>query len=362
MILEELSILNFKNLEQGEIQFSPSLNCFVGQNGSGKTNILDAIYYLSLTKSAMSLSDMQCVRHGEDFFIIKGNYQTNEQRTESITCSYKRSAGKKVHRGAKEYERLSEHIGLFPSILVAPQDTALIADSGDERRRFLNSFLSQIDSQYLTGMMRYNSLLSERNKILKNPSGYNDFLDILSDQLAEVGTAIYERRAEFVTRLAPIVATYYRAISGDAEQVQVRYVSRLQEQPMASLLKSNLERDMVMGHTTVGIHRDEIELTIEDYPIRRYGSQGQQKSLLVALRLSQAKLVAEHCGSQAILLLDDVFDKLDMGRVENLIGLVAGEHFGQIFITDSNKVRLEGILAHFSTNYRLFTVNAGTIE
>lgn len=362
MVLKELSIINFKNLDTGDILFSRSLNCFVGQNGSGKTNILDAIYYLSLTKSAFGVSDMQCTRHGEDFLILKGSYQIDTERNETITCSYKRAAGKKVKRGAKEYERLSEHIGLFPVILVAPQDTALIAEAGDERRRFLNAFLSQIDSEYLMFLMRYNSLLSERNKLLKNSTGFDEMLDIFNFQLSQVGTKIYERRREFVARLAPIVASYYKAISGDKEQVTIEYISQLNQKSLGELLRENLQRDMAIGHTSTGIHRDDLQLTIGGYPIRRYGSQGQQKSLIIALRLSQAKIIEEHCGRKALLLLDDVFDKLDMERVENLIELVAGENFGQIFITDSNKVRLEGIVEKFAADYKLFTIDKGAIK
>lgn len=362
MVLTALSTLNFKNLSDDEIQFSPSLNCFVGANGAGKTNVLDAVYYLSLTKSAFGLSDMQCVRHDQDFFIIKGTYNIAGDKIDTITCSYKRSAGKKVKRGAKDYDRMSEHIGLFPAILVCPQDVALIAESGDERRRFLNAFLSQTNPEYLLQIMRYNEVLAQRNRALKTQGSFGDMIDIFSEQLSQTGSIIYKHRAEFVARLAPLVAAYYKAISGDSEQVLVEYVSKLAGKPLADLLAENLQRDMAIGHTTVGIHRDELQLSIGGYPIRRYGSQGQQKSLLVALRLAQAKIVAQHCGRNAIMLLDDVFDKLDMARVENLIELVAGENFGQIFITDSNKVRLQGIVERFAADFKLFEVKDGVVD
>lgn len=363
MYLDHLSLLNFKNIEAAELDFSASLNCFVGSNGAGKTNILDAIHILSLTRSSMAMSDNQCVTHDESFFMIKGHYLLPDDRSELISVSYKRNGGKKVMRSAKQYERLMDHIGLLPVVMVAPSDTSLISDSGDERRRFYNTHLSQTDSQYMSCLSRYNALLAERNKLLKSSSAFQDVIDIISEQLSDLATTIYNKRKEFTEQIAPIIARYYALISSDSEQVKVEYRSSLaQGVSLYDLLQQNLVRDYALGFTSVGIHRDDVAFSISDYPVRRYGSQGQQKSLLIALRLAQAKIMHEQSGRSAILLLDDVFDKLDMSRVENLIQLVAGEDFGQIFITDSNKVRLEAIVERFASDYRLYSVSNGTIE
>lgn len=363
MVLNHLSLLSFKNIAQAEIDFSSSLNCFVGDNGSGKTNVLDAIHYLSITRSALGMSDAQCVRHGDSFFMAKGTYAAPVDRTEQISVSYRRQTGKKVMRSGKEYDRLMNHIGLIPLVMISPADTYLISESGEERRKFLNTHLSQIDAEYMAALSHYNTLLAERNKLLKNPLGFDEVLCIINEQMAKAGTEIYEKRAAFVERLAPVVAEYYRTISQDTESVDITYRSALVDCSMLELLERNTERDYMLGFTSSGIHRDDMELTIAGYPIRRYGSQGQQKSMLVALRLAQAKILEQiNPENNAIMLLDDVFDKLDMQRVENLIALVSGEHFGQIFITDSNKVRLEAIVERFASDYKLFTVKEGEIN
>ena len=360
MTLSHLSLTQFKNIEEAELDFSPVLNCLVGPNGSGKTNVLDAIHYLSITRSAVGLSDAQCVRHGDDFFVVKGTYAAAE-RAEQISVSYKRAAGKKLMRGGKEYERLVDHIGLIPVVVVAPGDTHLISESGDERRRFLNTHLSQVDGDYLVRLGRYNGLLAERNRLLKNPSGFDEVISILGEQLSAEGEAIHTKRAAFVAEWAPVVAEYYAVVSGDAERVEASYRSALSERPMAELLEAALQKDYILGHTSAGVHRDELELTIGGRPIRRYGSQGQQKSMLIALRLAQAKAVERATGRKAILLLDDVFDKLDAERVERLIRLVSGEAFGQIFVTDSSTVRLEEVAGSLTTDFSLFDVVQGKI-
>jgi len=362
MYLERLSILNFKNIEQCELPLSRKINCFVGDNGTGKTNLLDALYFLSMSKSALNLSDGQCVRHESDFFMLSGDYVMMPDRRESVVCSFKRGSGKTLKRNGKEYERVSEHIGLLPIVLVSPSDTALINESGDERRRFMNLFLSQTDRSYLTVMQRYNQLLAERNKLLKSSAGFEEVIDIIDIQLCEAGSVIHKKRADFATRLAPVVSEYYRLISGDAEQVEISYKSELSRQPMQELLRASGERDRILGHTTCGVHRDDLVMSILGYPIRKYGSQGQQKSMLIALKLAQFDIIKELCGVKPIMLLDDVFDKLDLKRVEHLIELVAGDSFGQILITDSNKIRMEGILDNLTADYLLFEVAAGMIQ
>lgn len=359
MTLSHLSLVQFKNIEAAELDFSPVLNCLVGANGSGKTNVLDAIHYLSITRSAVGMSDAQCVRHGDDFFMVKGSYES--ERVEQISVSYRRAGGKKLMRGGKEYERLVDHIGLIPVVVIAPGDTHLISESGDERRRFLNTHLSQVDGEYLVHLSRYNGLLAERNRLLKNPHGFDEVISILGEQLSVQGHAIYQKRAAFVAQWAPLVGEYYAAISGDTEQVAVGYRSVLSAQKMEQLLAASLQKDYILGHTSVGVHRDELELTIGGHPIRRYGSQGQQKSMLIALRLAQAKAVERATGRRAILLLDDVFDKLDAGRVKRLIALVSGAAFGQIFVTDSSTERLEEVAGALQTEFLIFDVSQGAI-
>ncbi|MEG0602625.1 MAG: DNA replication and repair protein RecF, partial [Mucinivorans sp.] len=256
---------------------------------------------------------------------------------------------------------LMNHIGLIPVVMISPCDTYLISEAADERRRFLNTHLSQTDAEYMATLSRYNSLLIERNRLLKNPIGFDDVLVILNEQMADLATVIYHKRAAFVEQLAPIVAEYYCAISGDTETAGVAYRSALSSESMIDILHRTMERDYALGYTSSGVHRDELDLFIGDYPIRRYGSQGQQKSMLIAMRLAQAKMVEMTNAQKVILLLDDIFDKLDSSRVRNLIQLVSSEDFGQIFITDSNKVRLESIVECFSSDYKLFTVSQGEI-
>lgn len=364
MFLEKISVLNFKNIAEVELCFSANVNCLVGDNGTGKTNLIDAVWYLSMSKSAVGLTDGQSVRHGEDFFMLNGQYSLRGgEGRENVVCSFKRGAGKVIRRNGKEYDRVTEHIGLLPIVMVSPGDTALIHESGDERRRFLNSFLSQTDREYLHAMVRYNHLLAERNRLLKTGAvGFEEVMEVLDMQLAEVGTVVHGKRAEMIGRLAPKVGEYYAILSSDREAVEITYKSDLTEADFAGLLAASRERDRACGFTNCGIHRDDMKLEILGYPIRKYGSQGQQKSMLLALKLAQFDIIRELRGVKPILLLDDVFDKLDLSRVEQLIGMVSSDRFGQIFITDSNKVRLEGILAKLTENYKLFGVADGVIE
>jgi DNA replication and repair protein RecF len=361
MRLKKLSLINFKNLLQTEIALSEGINCFVGDNGAGKTNVLDAIYYLSMSKSALTMTDGQSVMHGEDFFVLDGSYVAEDERAESVNCSFTKRAGKVLKRNGKEYERMSDHVGNFPVVMVSPQDTELITDAADERRRYLNAFISQLDRQYMVSLMRYNAVLAERNKFLKCSSD-ESMLQIYDMQLSEHGTRIYERRREIVEQMQPLVEEYYRIISGDREQIEIIFRSELEELPMKDILIRSRERDIVNQFTTSGIHRDDVVFKICGYPLRKYGSQGQQKSFLIALKLAQYRLIVEATGEKPILLLDDLFDKLDMRRVESLLRLVSGEDFGQICITDCNKVRLEGILQSAGKSYSLFNVEAGEVR
>lgn len=363
MYLNRLSLINFKNIAETQLDFSPRINCFVGDNGTGKTNLLDAVYYLSMCKSAFNLTDGQCTRHGSDAFMVNGVYRSPGDRNENVVCSCKRGYPKKLCRNAKEYEKLSDHIGLIPLVLVSPADISLIHESGEERRRYLNSFISQYDRDYLSALVRYNQALGERNKLLKqqHTGGFDDILEVLDLQLAALGTALFRKRKQLASELSPVVAAYYRDLSGDREQVELSYRSELEEFPFEELLRQSRSRDLANQFTTAGVHRDDLRMTIGGYPLRKYGSQGQQKSFLVALRLAQYDLLAIRHDIRPILLLDDVFDKLDMERVQQLITLVGDSRFGQIFITDCNKVRLESVLAQSGCDYTLFRVGDGEI-
>ena len=361
MRLKKLSLINFKNLLQTEIAFSEGINCFVGDNGAGKTNVLDAIYYLSMSKSAFTMTDGQSVMHGEDFFVLDGSYIADDSRSESVNCSFSRKAGKVLKRNGKEYERMSDHVGNFPVVIVSPRDTELITDAAEERRRYINAFISQLDHQYMVALMRYNAVLAERNRFLKSSSD-EQMLQIYDMQLVEQGERIFHRRKEIIERMQPLVEEYHKSLSEDREQVDVEYRSELAELPFGDILIRSRERDIVNQFTTAGVHRDDIVFRIGGYPLRKYGSQGQQKSFLIALKLAQYRLIAEMTEEKPILMLDDLFDKLDMRRVAKLLEVVSSEDFGQICITDCNQVRLEEILSNANKEYLLFTVDGGGVE
>lgn len=361
MYLKKLVLINFKNIAQAEITLSERLNCFVGDNGAGKTNVLDAVYYLSMSKSALTMTDGQSVRHGEDFFVVEGTYAGDSGSNDTVNCSFLRRSGKVLKLNGKEYDRMADHVGRFPVVMVSPQDSVLITDAAEERRRYLNAFLSQLDRDYLASLMRYNAVLAERNRFLKSSSD-EQMLQIYDMQLADHAARIYERRRDIIERMRPLVAEFYRQLSGDREQVEIEYRSELASASMGELLLASRERDIVNGFTTSGVHRDDMSLRIGGYPLRKYGSQGQQKSFLMSLKLAQYRILAEVCGERPLLLLDDLFDKLDTSRVENLLTLVAGDGFGQIFITDCNRSRLETILSRAGEKYALFTVEGGDIR
>ncbi|MCD7962254.1 MAG: DNA replication and repair protein RecF [Rikenellaceae bacterium] len=363
MNIAKLNIINFKNIKQAELNFTKKLNCLIGNNGAGKTNVIDALYYLSMCKSAFGLTDGQSVNHEEDFFLLDGQYGI-DGRIENILCSFKKGSGKVFKRNNKEYEKLSDHIGIVPVVLISPSDTSLINDSGDERRRFMNSLLSQYDRIYIETLIKYNHILAERNKLLKKngSSDFHEILDVLDMQLASFGTVIHRKRSELVDKITPVIKKYYSLLSGQKEDIDLSYKSELNDRDLYEILQNNRNKDIHMEHTTSGIHRDDIKFKISGYPIKKYGSQGQQKTFLISLKLSQFEIIAGKNGYLPILLLDDIFDKLDLERVEKLIKMVFSDDFGQIFLTDSNKVRLENLLNSFDDNYMLYTVDNGTIN
>ena len=361
MQVKKLSLINFKNIAQADLELGEGINCFVGDNGAGKTNVVDALHFLSLGKSSVGMTDGQCVRHGESFFVVEGEYLTDEGKHEQIACTFAKGSGKTLKRNGKAYERIADHVGFAPVVIVAPSDTMLISDAAEERRRYINSFLSQIDKGYLNTLMRYNAVLAERNKFLKT-SSKETMLQIYDAQLVAHGEKIHAKRTEIIERLQPVVAEYYKALSLDRESVEMRYRSELNEAPFAEVLERARQKDIVNEFTTSGVHRDDIIFTIGGVPLRKFGSQGQQKSFLIALKLAQYAIIAAECGERPLLLLDDVCDKLDEQRVEQLIRAVKGEEFGQIMITDCNVNRLRSLLDRAECEYTIFNVNGGAVE
>ncbi len=361
MQLKKLTLVNFKNIAHEEISLGEGINCFVGDNGAGKTNIIDAVYYLSMCKSSLATTDGQNILHGTDFFMIEGNYRTESEKGEQVVCSFSRKGGKLLKRNGKEYERLADHVGLVPVVIVSPADSALISDAAEERRRYLNAFISQLDRPYLQAVMRYNAVLHERNRFLKI-SIDEDMLSIYDRQLSDHATLIHQARRAYTEKLRPLVADFYRLLSDDREQVELTYRSVLDEAPLEEILKRDRERDIANQYTTSGIHRDDLTLKIGGYPLRKYGSQGQQKSFLIALKLAQYVIVAREQGEKPILLLDDLFDKLDAGRVTQLLRLVSEDHFGQIIISDCNPTRLQTTLDRAGVPYTLFQVEGGAVK
>lgn len=361
MQLTKLSLIKFKNIEQMELELAPSINCFVGDNGTCKTNIVDSVYYLSMCKSALAMTDNQCTKIGEDYFILDGDYFSDRGIREQIAVSYSKKGQKIVKRNTKPYERLSDHIGLIPVVIVTPSDSLLISDTADERRRFINGFISQIDRNYLVSLMKYNGVLAQRNSLLKNPVE-ETILHIFDQQLAMYGEVVYRKRKEIADKLLEKVAYYYSEISGDREEVSLSYRSVLNTGSFTDALSQAREKDKVNGFTTVGIHRDDFLFTIGGNPLRRYGSQGQQKSFLIAIKLAQYSILSQILHEKPILLLDDVFDKLDEFRVERLMKIVTSDAFGQIFITDCNFERMSRVLQDVSEKTKIFKVTYGQLE
>ena len=362
MYLRRISVSDFKNIRGAQLEFSRKVNCISGNNGEGKTNLLDAIYYLSMTKSFFSSTDAYTFRFGEDAAALNGSYVLDDETEDTISIGLKREGEKTVKKNAKVYKRISEHIGRYPIVMVSPADTVLVNGSGEERRKFLTLILSQIDKEYLKRMQSYNQLLLQRNKLLKMPSISWELMDTLDFQMSVHADYIFRKRYEMCGMLLEKATGYYAALSGSKEAVSMEYISDLREGPLDELLAGCREKDSILKFTSVGIHKDDIEFTLNGMPLKKCGSQGQQKSFLVALKLAQFELMKQLHGVAPILLLDDVFDKLDMQRVEYLLGLVAGDSFGQIFISDSNKVRMASIVERFTNECRSYEVSAGEFK
>jgi len=369
MILRELNILNYKNIREAGMSFSDKLNCFVGLNGQGKTNILDAIYYLSFTKSAYNAIDSQNIHHDEEMAMIQGKYQDGGTE-EVISCGLKRGVKKQFRRGKKDYKRLLEHIGLIPLVMVSPQDSELVVEGSDERRRFIDGVISQYNRAYLEHLTQYNALLKQRNALLKQYENVGldelpvDLFEVLELQMVQYAMPIYQERVRFIEQFTHYFQEVYNAISGAKEQVSLEYVSQLHDRDLTEAFVRTRSRDLILGWTSQGVHKDELEMKLGDYPLKRVGSQGQQKSYLLAMKLGQALFLnSVHAVNQKpILLLDDIFDKLDSERVERIVQLVAGEQFGQIFITDTDRQHLTALLTAHSEHAKVFEVNNGNIH
>ena len=361
MILKKLSVLNYKNILQSEVIFSPKMNCFFGNNGMGKTNLLDAIHYLSFCKSHVNTPDSQIINSDQDLCVVQGNYDY-EGREEEIFCAMRRRQRKQFKRNKKEYDKLSEHIGLLPLVMVSPADADLIRGGSDERRRFLDLIISQQDKPYLHALIQYNKSWLQRNTLLKDQSMDASLYEVLEMQLGMYGQIVYEKRKKLVEDFTPIFNEYYQTICGSAEEVGLHYISQLEETELAGKLAMSRERDRILGYTSSGIHKDELEMTLGGYLIRRVGSQGQNKTYLIALKLAQFAFLNKRGQTTPILLLDDIFDKLDASRVEQIIKLVSENGFGQIFITDTNRKYLDEILLAMNHDYALFRVERGEVQ
>ena len=362
MILNRITILNYKNLEQVELSFSPKLNCLFGRNGMGKTNLLDALYFLSFCKSAGNPVDSQNIRHEADFFMIQGFYEEENGELEEIYCGMKRRQKKQFKRNKKEYSRLADHIGFIPLVMVSPADQELILGGSEERRRFMDVVISQFDKAYLEALIRYNKALAQRNVLLKSDLPVDEELfSVWEEMMAQAGEVVFAKREAFIREFTPIFQDFYAYISQEHEAVTLTYESHARDTSLYEVIRQSRQRDQIMGFSLKGIHKDELVMQLGGYPLRREGSQGQNKTYLVALKLAQFDFLKRMGRTTPLLLLDDIFDKLDAHRVEQIVKLVAGKRYGQIFISDTNREHLDAILQKVESDYRIFKVEDGRV-
>lgn len=365
MYLQQLSFINFKNYTEAELSLSEGVNAFVGNNGAGKTNLLDAVHYLSLCKSYFNPIDSQQIKQGADFFMINGVFQKNGNK-EVVACGVKRNQKKQFKRNKKDYQRLADHIGLLPLVMVSPYDISIIIEGSEERRKFIDNVISQTDSNYLDELIAYNKVLANRNALLKQiaDTGRYDpeLLSIYDGQLSASGSRIFEKRRAFMESFTAIFNQHYKFISDEAEQVELIYESQLLNDTLAGLLKKNLERDRILERTTTGVHKDDLQFNIHGMAMKKFGSQGQQKSFLIALKLAQYTFLTQKKGFKPLLLLDDIFDKLDDGRVTKLMQMVSNNDFGQVFITDTSMDRVKTIFDKINVDVQVFKIAEGGID
>lgn len=365
MWLKNITLLNFKNYSDASVSFSQTVNAFVGNNGAGKTNLLDAIHYLCLCKGYFNPIDSQQIKTDEDLFLIQGDFERKE-KNEKITCGVKRNQKKQFKRNKKEYDKLASHIGLFPLVMISPYDTNLIMEGSEERRKFMDNVISQTDGDYLDELILYNRHLLNRNALLKQIAVTRSYdpslLEIYNDQLVASGNRIYVKRKQFMADFIPLFDKYYRFLTEDREEVQLHYQSQLTDVPFEQLLLQAIEKDKVLERTTTGIHKDELVFTIRNTSLKKFGSQGQQKSFLIALKLAQYAYLQRYKGFKPLLLLDDIFDKLDDHRMHKLMEMVSHHDFGQIFITDTGRERVMAVFNKIEVPVTLFEVTNGSIH
>ncbi|WP_437920908.1 DNA replication/repair protein RecF [Sphingobacterium sp. LRF_L2] len=366
MWLKQLSVLNFKNYTDASIEFSSQVNAFAGANGAGKTNLLDAIHYLALCKSYFNPIDSQHIKKGTDWFMVQGEFE-REDLPDTVSCSLKRNQKKQFKKNKKDYTRLADHIGQFPLVMISPNDTAIVTEGSEERRKFVDNVISQTDNQYLDILIQYNKVLLQRNTLLKQirEKGIFDvgLLEVLDMQLSDVGERIFQRRSQFMLEFLPEFERYYAFLTEEAEQVSLTYESALMSHRFEYLLKESFERDRILERTTQGIHKDDMLFTIhEGMPLKKFGSQGQQKSFLIALKLAQYSFLRSKKKYKPLLLLDDIFDKLDERRTKKLMQLVSEDEFGQIFLTDTDGERIKHIFDEIAKPIRIFEVQGGSVE
>jgi len=359
MYLKKISLFNYKNFSEATFDFDTKINCFVGKNGIGKTNVLDAIYHLSYGKSYFNPLAVQNIRHGEEFFVIDGEFHKKD-RDEQIVCSLKKGQKKILKRNSKQYEKFSDHIGFIPLVIISPADRDLIVEGSETRRKFIDSVISQLDPNYLQQLIQYQKVIAQRNALLKyfalNHVFETDTLSIYNDQLNALGQQIFEKRKGFIDDFIPIFNKHHQSITGSAETVQLIYESQLHQKDLLSLLQENINKDRVLHYTSVGIHRDDLLFEIDNYSIKKFGSQGQQKSFLIALKLAQFEFVKMQSGENPILLFDDIFDKLDETRVGKIVEMVNNDTFGQLFISDTHPERTEAIIKSTHQSYKIFNL------
>ena len=368
MYLKELHILNFKNIEDATLLFSEKINCLIGRNGMGKTNVLDAIYYLSFCKSAFTTIDSRCIRHESDMSMLQGEYydlhNLSDEQSEVITCGLRRGQKKQFRRGKKDYKRLIDHIGLLPLVMLSPEDSELVVEGSDRRRRFMDGVISQLNKQYLEHLTAYNALLKQRNALLKQYADTDTpveetLFEVIDEQMAQKAEYIFQQRTSFIESFIPVFQQIYDFIAENKETVSLNYRSQLQDRNLSQAMRLTRQRDLILGWTSQGIHKDDLEMMLGDYPLRQVGSQGQQKTYIAALKLAQALYMSNT--TKPILLLDDIFDKLDSERVERILKLVGSDRFGQIFITDTDRQHLTELLRQ-QTDSRLFYVEDGKLD
>lgn len=367
MTLDSLHLLFFKNYDEAALTLSPHINCFIGENGSGKTNLLDAIHYLSMTKSAFAAADAQCMKQGADFFLVKGSFTLpSSTAPEVIQCSLRVGQKKLVTHNKQPYERISDHIGLYPVVLISPYDTDLIRQGSEERRKYFDSLISQLDHSYLELLIQYSFALKQRNALLKQFAERHtfdrDYLQVLNEQLVEAGTQLVSMRQRFLEEFVPIFQRHYLELADGREAVTLDYKSQLPGEDFAQLLRQNERKDLVMQRTSVGPHKDDYVFLMDGTPVKSFGSQGQQKSYAIALKLAQFEIMASHKQHKPLLLLDDIFDRLDERRIKRLLQLVANHTFGQVFLTDTHLERTDQALAGLSEQVSRFRVENGSVQ